>query len=73
MRIIDTRYTEKYSPLIPAMYAIDHYKDEELSIVLNDEKAFKDLKEYLSEQNIGFREIYNGEEMALQFIVKEDD
>ena len=29
--------------------------------------AFNDMKEYLSEQQIGFREIYDGERMTLQF------
>lgn len=29
--------------------------------------AFNDLKEYLAEQQIGFREIYDGEEMLVQF------
>ena len=29
--------------------------------------AFNDLKEYLAEQQIGFREIYDGEQMSVQF------
>ncbi|MEO5045364.1 sulfurtransferase TusA family protein, partial [Bacteroides thetaiotaomicron] len=33
--------------------------------------AFQDLKEYLSEQSIGFREIYDGEQMTLQFTINE--
>ena len=34
---------------------------------MNDPTAFNDLKEYLSEQQIGFREIYDGEQMTVQF------
>ncbi len=40
---------------------------EEVEIILNDQSAFNDLKEYLSECGIGFREIYDGEKMTLQF------
>ena len=29
--------------------------------------AVNDLKEYLAEQQIGFREIYDGEQMTVQF------
>ena len=36
---------------------------------LNHADAFQDLKEYLSEQSIGFREIYDGEQMTLQFTI----
>ena len=28
-----------------------------------------DMKEYLSEQQIGFRDIYDGERMTLQFLM----
>ena len=34
-------------------------------IIMNHADAFQDLKEYLSEQSIGFREIYDGEQMTL--------
>lgn len=68
MTVIDTCGTEKYNPLIPAISGI--YKagnGEEIKIIMNDEGAFKDLKAFLSEQNVGFREIYDGERMSLQF------
>jgi hypothetical protein len=34
---------------------------------MNDSSAFSDIKAYLSEQKIGFREIYDGEKMSLEF------
>ena len=42
---------------------------ERLEIVMDDAAAFNDLKEYLAEQRIGFREIYDGERMRVQFSV----
>ena len=40
---------------------------EKLEIIMNDTAAFNDLKEYLAEQQIGFREIYDSEQMTVQF------
>ena len=40
-----------------------------LEISMDDAAAFNDMKEYLSEQQIGFREIYDGERMTLQFLM----
>ena len=66
-----TRYTrgqKLYSPLIPAVKAMcEAGKGEKLEIIMDDATAFNDLKEYLAEQQIGFREIYDGEEMLVQF------
>ena len=42
---------------------------EKMEIIMNDASAFGDLKEYLSEQNIGFREIYEQKIMKLQFTI----
>lgn len=68
MRKINTCKQQKYSPLIPAMIAICQAgKGELIEIVMDDASAFCDLKEYLSEKQIGFREIYEGELMTLQF------
>lgn len=68
MKRIDTCRPLPYSPLIPVMQAIcQAEKGEILEIVLNDASAFSDLKEYLSEQGIGFREIYDRDHMTLQF------
>lgn len=68
MKIINTCQQKLYSPLIPAMKAIcEAEKGEKLEIIMDDEAAFNDLKEYLAEQCIGFREIYDGNRMSLQF------
>ena len=71
MTTIDTCGITRYSPLIPAMKAIFTVaKGEKIEIIMNDSEAFGDLKEYLSEQSIGFREIYDEEKRILQFIVE---
>ena len=72
MITVDTRATVTYSPLIPAVKAmcIAHPGDT-LEIIMNHTDAFQDLKEYLSEQGIGFREIYDGEQLTLQFTIPE--
>ena len=68
MKTIDTCGQKLYSPLIPAVKAMcETAPDERLEIIMNNAEAFQDLKEYLAEQSIGFREIYDGEQMILQF------
>ena len=68
MKTIDTRGQKLYSPLIPAVKAMcEAGKGEKLEIIMDDATAFNDLKEYLAEQQIGFREIYDGEDMLVQF------
>lgn len=68
MKIIDTRGQKHYSPIIPAIKAIcEARKGEQLEIIMDDAAAFNDLKEYLAEQQTGFREIYDGEDMRVQF------
>ena len=70
MKTVDTCGQKHYSPLIPAMKALCEAKEgERLEIVMDDAAAFNDLKEYLAEQRIGFREIYDGERMRVQFSV----
>ena len=70
MITVDTCQTTAYSPLIPAIKAIcDASPGEMLEIIMNNAEAFQDLKEYLSEQGTGFREIYDGEQMTLQFTI----
>lgn len=70
MTTVDTCGERTYSPLIPAMKAICTTRaGEELAIVMDDEQAFLDLKEWLAEQRVGFREIYEGERMTVQFVV----
>ncbi|RHE95466.1 sulfurtransferase TusA family protein [Bacteroides intestinalis] len=68
MKTIDTCGQKLYSPLIPAVKAMcETAPGEKLEIIMNNAEAFQDLKEYLAEQSIGFREIYDGERMILQF------
>ena len=68
MKTIDTCGQKLYSPLIPAVKAMcETAPGEKLEIIMNNAEAFQDLKEYLTEQSIGFREIYDGERMILQF------
>ncbi len=70
MKTVDTCGQKHYSPLIPAIKAMcEAEKGERLEIVMDDAAAFNDLKEYLAEQRIGFREIYDGERMRVQFSV----
>lgn len=70
MITVDTRGTTAYSPLIPAIKAMcDTSPGETIEIIMNHADAFQDLKEYLSEQGIGFREIYDGEQMTLEFTI----
>ena len=68
MKTIDTCGQKLYSPLIPAVKAMcETAPGERLEIIMNNAEAFQNLKEYLAEQSIGFREIYDGEQMILQF------
>lgn len=68
MKTIDTCGQKLYSPLIPAVKAMcETVPGERLEIIMNNAEAFQDLKEYLAEQSIGFREIYDEERMILQF------
>ena len=70
MITVDTRGTTAYSPLIPAIKAMRNaVPGETLEIIMNHADAFQDLKEYLSEQSIGFREIYDGEQLTVQFTI----
>lgn len=71
MKTIDTCGFERYSPLILAIKAIfTSPKGEKLEIVMDNSEAFGDLKDYLSEEGIKFREIYHEEKRILQFIVE---
>lgn len=70
MTTVDTCGMTAYSPLIPAIKAICAAQtDEIMEIIMDNATAFQDLKEYLAEQGIGFREIYDGEQMTLQFTI----
>ena len=67
----DTRGTTAYSPLIPAIKAIcSAQPGETVKIIMDNDDPFHDMIEYLSEQGIGFSQIYRSEQMTLQFIVQ---
>lgn len=69
MKTVDTCIDLPYSPLIPALEALFVASEgEKLQIIMNDDAAFSDLKKYLAEQGIGFREIYEKDTMVLEFI-----
>lgn len=71
MTTIDTTQEKRYSPLIPAVKAICEAKPgQSLQIVTDNEAIFRDLKEFLAERKVGFREIYDGERMVLEFRIK---
>ena len=42
-------------------------KGTPIELILDDSSILKSLKEYLIEQEIGFREIYDQENIILQF------
>lgn len=70
MITVNTCGMTAYSPLIPAVKAMcNAHPGDKMEIIMDNQPAFQDLKEYLSEQGIGFREIYDGEQMTLQFTV----
>ncbi|MCK9159066.1 MAG: sulfurtransferase TusA family protein [Bacteroidaceae bacterium] len=65
---LDTCKQITYSPLIPAMRTIcEAPLGETIEIIMDNKEAFNDLKEYLSEQSVGFREVYMKDRMILQF------
>ncbi|NMA74190.1 MAG: sulfurtransferase TusA family protein [Bacteroidales bacterium] len=72
MKIIDTRKEKDIHPLIIALEAyFNSQKGEQIEIIFESRKNFSHLKDYLSDREIGFREIYSGDEMRLQ-IQKKD-
>lgn len=44
-------------------------KGSPIEFILNDSTILKSLKEYLIERQIGFREIYDQENIILQFTI----
>lgn len=71
MITIDIRRPTKYNPLISAIEAICKAEaGQQMQIVMDNKEAFDDLKEYLSENLIGFREIYDDEDFTLQFTIR---
>lgn len=72
MKTINICGEHPYNPLIVVVKAICEAKTgEQLEVILDDIDVFNDLKKFLAEQHVGFREIYDGEQMRLQFIKEE--
>ena len=70
MKTIDTTKGKRYSAFIPAFEAILlSPKGTKLEIIMNDHIALKNIKAYLIEHQIGFREIYDEDQITLQFKV----
>lgn len=70
MKTIDTRNVKEYNPLIPAIKAMcESRKGETIKIIMDNKQAFNDLREYLSKQCVGFREVYDGDELSVEFII----
>lgn len=70
MITVNTCGMTAYSPLIPAVKAMcNAHPGDKMEVIMDNQSAFQDLKEYLSEQGIGFREIYDGDQMTLQFTI----
>ena len=70
MRSVNLCKEFPYSTLIPALKVIfTAPHGEKIELILIDQPVFGDLKTYLSEQNIRFREIYEEDKLILQFTV----
>ena len=69
MKTIDTCGTTALQPFNPCHQACARPEKARSWNHQDDAAAFNDMKEYLSEQQIGFREIYDGERMTLQFLM----
>lgn len=68
MRTINTCREEIYHPLILAMEALyESPQGEEVKIIMDKMEDFSQFRKYLSDKNIGFREIYDGKVMTIEF------
>ncbi len=71
MTILNLDQKKKYHPLIVATEAIlKAPKNQEIQIVMSDKFLSKEIKNFLIAINIGFREIYNNEQIIIQFHTK---
>ncbi|MGN0035673.1 MAG: sulfurtransferase TusA family protein [Bacteroidaceae bacterium] len=70
MKTIDTEASYPYSPLVAVLKAFyTSPAGEQLEVQTFDASLFADLKAFLVEEEVGFREIYDGPCMTLQFVV----
>ncbi|MEG1685282.1 MAG: sulfurtransferase TusA family protein [Bacteroides sp.] len=71
MRRIDLRNKTCPLPLMIVQEALDADNVGELLEVVCKKEDFESIKDYLSELNIGFREIYGMDKLCLQFSIPE--
>lgn len=70
MRTIDTCGKTSPTPLIMIQKAIKAASaGDKIEVIADSLETFGELKDYLSDNGIGFREIYNGEKLRLQFSI----
>lgn len=70
MEIIDTCGKPCPAPLILTKQAIQKTRPgDTLKVITDNETSFRNLKNYLKELQIGFKEIYSGYQFQLEFVV----
>lgn len=70
MKTIDTCGKTSPTPLIMIQKAIKSaFAGDKIEVIADSLETFGELKDYLSDNGFGFREIYNGEKLRLQFSV----
>lgn len=70
MKTIDTCGKTSPTPLIMIQKAIKSASaGDKIEVIADSLETFGELKDYLSDNGVGFREIYNGEKLRLQFTV----
>ena len=70
MKTIDAEAPFPYNPLVAVLKAFyTSPAGEPLEVHTFDAALFADLKAFLAEEGVGFREIYDGPRLTLQFAV----
>lgn len=73
MKTIDTCGKTSPTPLIMIQKAIKSaFAGDKIEVIADSLETFGELKDYLSDNGFGFREIYNGEKLRLQFSVSDN-
>lgn len=73
MKTINTCGKTSPTPLIMIQKAIKSASaGEKIEVIADSLETFGELKDYLSDNSVGFREIYNGEKLRLQFTVPDN-
>lgn len=70
MKTVNTCGKTSPTPLIMIQKAIKSASaGDKIEVIADSLETFGELKDYLSDNGVGFREIYNGEKLRLQFNV----